>query len=102
MTNIKSEQRKLRVRSKIRRLSNRPRLSVFRSNKFIYAQIIDDEKGITLAAAKGNDPVKVGEEIAKRSLIKKIKEVVFDKGEYRYHGRIKNLAEAARKAGLNF
>lgn len=102
MTNQKSEQRKLRVRSKIRKLSHRPRLSVFRSNKLIYAQIIDDIKGVTLAAAKGNDSNKVGEEIAKESLTKKVKDVVFDKGEYRYHGRVKNLAEAARKGGLNF
>lgn len=102
MTNDRSIQRKLRVRSKIRRLSSRPRLSVFRSNKLIYAQIIDDTKGITLAAAKGSDSAKVGEEIAKKSLVKKVKDVVFDKGEYKYHGRIKNLAESARKAGLNF
>jgi large subunit ribosomal protein L18 len=102
MTNQKSEQRKLRVRSKIKRLSSRPRLSVFRSNKLIYAQIIDDTKGVTVAAAKGNDSTKVGEEIAKKSLAKKVKDVVFDKGEYRYHGRVKALADAARKGGLNF
>ncbi len=102
MTNQKSEQRKLRVRSKIRKLSSRPRLSVFRSNKLIYAQIIDDTKGVTVAAAKGEESSKVGEEIAKKSLSKKVKDVVFDKGEYRYHGRVKKLAEAARKGGLNF
>ncbi len=102
MTNQRSEQRKQRVRSKIRRLSSRPRLSVFRSNKLIYAQIIDDTNGVTLAAAKGKDSGQVGEEIAKKSLAKKIKEVVFDKGEYKYHGRVKALAEAARKTGLNF
>jgi len=102
MTSQKSEQRKLRVRSKIKRLSNRPRLSVFRSNKLIYAQIIDDTKGVTLAAAYGGDSNKVGEEVAKKSLSKKVKDVVFDKGEYRYHGRVKALADAARKGGLNF
>jgi len=102
MTNKKSEQRKLRVRSKIRRLSIRPRLSVFRSNKAIYAQIIDDVKGVTLAQAKGKNSGLVGEEVAKKALSKKIKDVVFDKGEYRYHGRVKALAEGARKEGLNF
>lgn len=102
MINKKSEQRKLRVRSKIKRLGSRPRLSVFRSNKLIYAQIIDDTKGVTLAAAKGKDPNSVGEEVAKKALSKKIKDVVFDKGEYRYHGRVKALAEGARKGGLNF
>ncbi len=102
MTNKKSEQRKLRVRSKIKKLSSRPRLSVFRSNKFIYAQVIDDAKGVTLAQAKGKDSNLVGEEVAKEALSKKIKDVVFDKGEYKYHGRVKTLAEAARKRGLNF
>lgn len=102
MTNQRSEQRKLRVRSKIRKLSSRPRLSVFRSNKLIYAQIIDDTKGVTVASAKGKDSNKVGEEIAKKSLTKKVKDVVFDKGEYRYHGRVRVLADAARKGGLNF
>ncbi|MCX6705554.1 MAG: 50S ribosomal protein L18 [Candidatus Woesebacteria bacterium] len=102
MINKKSEQRKLRVRSKIRRLSSRPRLSVFRSNKLIYAQVIDDTKGVTLAAAYGDDSNKVGEEVAKKSLAKKVKDVVFDKGGYRYHGRVKALADGARKGGLNF
>ena len=102
MINKKSEQRKLRVRSKIKRLGSRPRLSVFRSNKLIYAQIIDDTKGVTLAAACGKDSNSVGEEVAKKALSKKIKDIVFDKGGYRYHGRVKALADGARKGGLNF
>lgn len=80
----------------------RARLSVFRSNRYIYAQVIDDTKGATLVAAKGELPLKVGEEIAQKALKKKIKDVVFDRGRYRYHGRVKALAEAARKGGLNF
>lgn len=102
MIKAKILQRSRRVRSKIARVSVRPRLSVFRSNKFIYAQVIDDTKGVTLAAAKGNDPSLVGEEIAKKLVAKKVKKVVFDKGSYKYHGGIKALADGARKGGLNF
>jgi len=80
----------------------RARLSVFRSNRYIYAQVIDDKKAVTLTAARGKSPLKVGEEIAKKALAKKVKDVVFDRGRYRYHGRVKALAEAARKGGLNF
>jgi len=80
----------------------RLRLSVFRSNKFIYGQIIDDEEGRTLVSARGVDPAKVGEEIAKKALKKKIKEIVFDKGKFKYHGRVRELAEGARKGGLIF
>lgn len=102
MINKQSEQKKLRVRAKIRRLGNRPRLSVFRSNKYIYAQIIDDAKSITLVAAKGDAADQVGSDLAKKAVTKKIKDVVFDRGSYKYHGRVKALAEAARKGGLNF
>jgi len=80
----------------------RMRLSVFRSNRFIYAQVIDDKKAETLVAARGESPIAVGEEIAKKALSKKIKDVVFDKGRYRYHGRVKTMADAAQKGGLNF
>lgn len=80
----------------------RRRLSVFRSNKFIYAQVIDDEKAETLAAAKGIDPTKVGGEIAAKAAKKKIKEVTFDRGGFKYHGKVKALSEAARKGGLEF
>lgn len=80
----------------------RQRLAVFRSNKFIYAQVIDDEKGITLAAAYGKDAQKVGTEIAEKALKNKVKKISFDKRNYKYHGKVKALADAARKAGLEF
>jgi large subunit ribosomal protein L18 len=104
-----------RVRNRLRKVAGgRPRLSVFRSAKNIYAQLIDDSKGVTLAAAsslegsklaKGSDKdaaAKVGALIAERALEKGLKEIVFDRGGYIYHGRIKALAEAAREAGLRF
>ncbi|PJA22054.1 50S ribosomal protein L18, partial [Candidatus Beckwithbacteria bacterium CG_4_10_14_0_2_um_filter_47_25] len=81
---------------------DRPRLSVFRSLKFIYAQIIDDQKRITLAVAWGKDPKKVGEQLAEKGKKMKIIKVVFDRGSYQYHGRVKTLADAARKTGLEF
>lgn len=109
------KRRHLRVRKKIFGTPDRPRLSVYRSEKNIYAQIIDDVAGITLVHAStvdnefnaksgGNkDAAKlVGEMVAKRALEKGIKEVVFDRGGYVYHGRIKELAEGARGAGLEF
>lgn len=96
--------RKSKVRAKIFGTVERPRLSVFRSNVFIYAQIIDDSKGVTLVSSKGarKDSQKVGEEIAKRAVGKKINKVVFDKSGYKYHGSVKALAEAVRKGGLEF
>jgi large subunit ribosomal protein L18 len=110
-----SRQRARRVRRRLRSVSKgRPRLSVFRSAKNIYAQIIDDRVGVTLAAAssleegkgaKGADreaAAKVGTLVAQRALEKGLKDVVFDRGGYLFHGRIKALAEAAREAGLNF
>jgi large subunit ribosomal protein L18 len=108
------KRRAQRVRRRLKSVGGgRPRLSVFRSSKNIYAQVIDDAKGVTLAAAssleakdaKGADvdaAAKVGALIAKRALDKGLKDVVFDRGGYIYHGRIKALAEAAREAGLNF
>ncbi len=107
-----------RVRARLKKVSaGRPRLTVFRSAKNIYAQIIDDGRGVTVAAAsslesegdkaraKGSDKsaaAKVGERLAKRALEAGLKDVVFDRGGYIYHGRIKALADAAREAGLNF
>ena len=112
------ERRKRRMRSKLRRSAHgRPRLSVFRSGKNIYAQVIDDAKGVTLAAAstldkelkvklkKGTDraaAAEVGKLIAKRAVAAGVKNVMFDRGGYLYHGRVKALAEAAREGGLKF
>ena len=104
-----------RVRGKISGTNDTPRLNVFRSNGNIFAQIIDDEKGITLVSASSIDKelkltnggnieaaTKVGEVIAKRAKEAKIKKVVFDRGGYLYHGRVKALADAARENGLEF
>ena len=113
--NANRKKRHARVRRKVSGTAERPRLNVYRSNKHIYAQLIDDEKGVTLASASTLDKelqlestgnveaaAKVGELIAKRALEKGIKSVVFDRGGYVYHGRVKALAEAARENGLEF
>ncbi|WP_397416289.1 50S ribosomal protein L18 [Phenylobacterium sp.] len=110
-----TQRRAQRVRNRLRTVANgRPRLSVFRSGKNIYAQVIDDGLGVTLAAAssleggkgvKGSDKdaaAKVGALVAQRAIEKGVKDVVFDRGGYIYHGRVKALADAAREAGLNF
>ncbi|MBP6913512.1 MAG: 50S ribosomal protein L18 [Candidatus Levybacteria bacterium] len=110
---IRIERRKLRTRKKIISMSTLPRLSIFRSNVKVYAQIIDDKKGVTLVSAnekelkdaegtKINKSEKLGELIAKKAIDKKIEAVVFDKGSYRYHGRVKAFADGARKGGLKF
>lgn len=111
--NDSRKKRHSRVRVKISGTSECPRLNVFRSNKHINVQIIDDEKHETLVSASslelkmengGNTEAatKVGTEIAKRAIAKDIKKVVFDRGGYLYHGRVKALADAAREAGLEF
>ena len=115
MINKKSrnEMRKIRhtrVRKDISGTSSIPRLNVYRSNKNFYAQIIDDEKGVTLASAssmkeKGNNAevaAKVGKAIAAEAKKKKINKVVFDRAGYLYHGRVKAFADAARENGLEF
>ena len=107
--------RHARVRSKLSGTEARPRLNVFRSNKHIYAQLIDDVNGVTIASASSLDKelnlestgnleaaVKIGELVAKRAVEKGIKSVVFDRGGYLYHGRVKALADAARENGLEF
>ena len=112
------DRRRMRVRRSIRKVSGlRPRLSVFRSSKHIYAQVIDDARGVTVAAAstidcelkpqlkKGADKAaaaEVGKLLAKRAMAAGIKEVVFDRGGYLFHGRVKALADAAREGGLSF
>jgi large subunit ribosomal protein L18 len=111
------QNRRFRVRNRIRATSTRPRLSVHRSNKHIYAQIIDDQAGVTLVSAStaeksvlaegangGNKAAAeaIGKLIAERAVGKGVKEIVFDRGQYRYHGRIAALADAARANGLEF
>ena len=103
---------KKRIRGKVSGTASKPRLTVFRSNKEIYAQVIDDLSGKTLAAAsslkltekitKKEEAAKVGELVAKQAQDAGITAVVFDRNGYLYHGRVKELAEAARKGGLNF
>jgi large subunit ribosomal protein L18 len=80
----------------------RHRLTVFRSNKFIYAQVIDDEKGHTVASAFGKNAQEVGAKVAELALKKKVKKISFDRGNYKYHGKVKALADAAREKGLTF
>jgi len=91
-----------KIRAKISGTKERPRLSVFKSNTAIYAQVINDDEGVTLASAKGSDAKKVGSEVAKLAKSKKVEEVVFDRGGYIYTGKVKVLAESAREAGLKF
>ncbi|HXU47284.1 MAG TPA: 50S ribosomal protein L18 [Thermoanaerobaculia bacterium] len=117
----KRERRKrahLRVRQRVRGTAARPRLSVFKSLRFIYAQVIDDERGVTLAqansmdadlkgklpgSASGVDAAKlVGTTVAERAKSQGVEKVVFDRGGYVYHGKVKALADAARESGLQF
>lgn len=113
--NVVRKKRHARVRSKLSGTEARPRLNVFRSSKHMYAQLIDDVNGVTLASASTIDKeveldsldktaaaAKVGELIAKRANEKGLKAVVFDRGGYLYHGRVKALADAARENGLQF
>jgi len=115
---VTNARRKQRVRNSLRRVANgRPRLSVFRSSKHIYAQVIDDVKGETLAAASSLEKTMregaktganidaakaVGKLLAERAVKNGVKEVIFDRGGYLYHGRVKALGDAARESGLSF
>lgn len=111
------QRRHRRVRKTVKGTPQRPRLNVFRSTRYIYAQVIDDVDGLTIAAAsdlekeigpavagkpKTERATAVGKAIAERAKAKGVEQVVFDRGGYRYHGRVKALAEAAREAGLGF
>ncbi|WP_424950559.1 50S ribosomal protein L18 [Deinococcus sp.] len=110
--NETSERRKLRNRSKVRvAAAGRLRLSIYRSSKYIYAQIIDDAAGKTLAQIgskalktgnKTESAAAVGKAVAEAAIAAGVRQVVFDRGQYRYHGRVKALADAAREAGLDF
>lgn len=114
---VQHDRRETRVRSGIHGTAERPRLSVFRSSKHIYAQVINDDSASTLVAVSSLSPLleaalkeasktdaakKVGEAIAKACIEKGVKKVVFDRGGYLYHGRVSALADAARQAGLEF
>ena len=113
-TNAQRIKRHKRVRAKVSGTPERPRLNVFRSEKNIYAQVIDDVNGVTLVAASSLDKCiegnggnieaakKVGAMVAERALQKGIEEIVFDRGGYVYHGRVAALAEGAREGGLKF
>jgi len=113
--NVVRKKRHARIRARLAGTAERPRLNVYRSNKHIYAQLIDDTNGVTLASASTLDKEitleatsnveaaqKVGELLAKRAVEKGYKSVVFDRGGYLYHGRVKALADAARENGLEF
>ncbi len=114
MTNALFKKRQSRTRYRIASHGTRPRLSIFRSGKHIYAQVIDDSQAVTLASAstaekedKGKgynveSASSVGKKIAERALAKGVKQVMFDRGGYIYHGRVKALADAARASGLEF
>lgn len=108
--------REKRTRAKLKAVLKRPRLVVFRSNKYIYAQVVDDVDNVTIAFASSKEIGKIGKlgkdtfdlarevgiKVAERSISKKVKEVAFDKGGYKYTGKVKALAEGARKGGLIF
>jgi large subunit ribosomal protein L18 len=113
--NAVRKKRHARVRTKLSGTEARPRLNVFRSNKHIYAQLIDDVNGVTIASASTLDKdvnldsssnidaaVKIGELVAKRAVEKGVSTVIFDRGGYLYHGRVKAVADAARENGLEF
>ena len=115
--NVRRIRRKKSIKNRMASNANRPRLTIYKSSKHIYAQIIDDLEGHTICSASTVDTViekkgltfcnkeyakKVGELLAKRALEKNIKEIVFDRNGYPYHGKVKELADAARKGGLEF
>lgn len=112
--NKRRSKRKKRVSTKVMGTSKRPRLSVFRSNKYFYGQLIDDEKGITLLSLsethlkntsqmkKTEKAFNLGKELATKARKKKVSKVIFDRSLYKYHGRVKAFADGARKGGLKF
>ncbi|MBL7870005.1 MAG: 50S ribosomal protein L18 [Cyclobacteriaceae bacterium] len=115
MANIKDRRTRIKkgIRKKLEGTSSRPRLSIFRSNKVIYAQLIDDSKGLTITASSSIELDKkggvnmtisknVGKKVAEKAVASGVQEVVFDRNGYLYHGNIKALAEGAREGGLKF
>ena len=110
---VAREKKKMKIRKRVTGSGERPRLCIFRSSKHVYAQVIDDVTGTTLASASTLDTdggkgankdacAAIGKEVAKRAVAKNIKQVVFDRNGYLYHGRVKSLADAAREGGLEF
>ena len=112
---MENSRRQNRIRYKLKKVSDRKRLTVFKSNKHLYVQVVNDEKGLTICSVSSMEKnfrdnkqtkkelaEKIGTEIAKRSIKNGLKEVAFDKGKYKYHGLIKILADSARTEGLNF
>ena len=111
MRNKQIQRRKIRKRSKVKSLPGKPRLVVFRSNKSIYGQVIDEKGNVLVSAStreikesktKTESAKFTGELLAKKAIQKKINKIIFDRGSYRFHGRVKALAEGARKGGLVF
>lgn len=112
----KKQKRKIRVRNKVIGTKERPRLSIFRSNKYVYGQLIDDDNGRTLVdvqaeakdihgkkgVSKKDAAFETGKQMAEKAKEAKVKKVVFDRGSYRYHGRVKSFADGAREGGLSF
>ena len=110
---VAREKKKLKIRKRVIGSAERPRLCIFRSTKHVYAQVIDDATGTTLVSASTLDTdgvsgankdacAAIGKEVAKRAVAKNIKQVVFDRNGYLYHGRVKSLAEGAREGGIKF
>lgn len=95
--------RRAKIKNTVRGTADRPRLVIYRSNKYFYGQIVNDAKGETIVSVnKLTDVAVAGQEIAQKALKKKINSVVFDRAGYKYHGKIKKFADAAREAGLKF
>jgi large subunit ribosomal protein L18 len=114
MKQTRAQARKIRTRANMKKVLTKPRLTIFRSNRYIYAQLIDGQKGKTILGVSEREfaadekikrieaAKKLGSLIAKKAIAKKIKEVIFDRGAYKYHGRVKAVAEGAREGGLKF
>ncbi len=100
--NITRTRRHNRIRAKVKGTSERPRLAVYKSNRYLEAQLIDDTAGRTLVSGKMDDAEKLGAELAQKAKTAGITKVVFDRGGFRYTGRVASLADAARKGGLEF
>ncbi len=101
-THSARDRKRKKIRAKISGTATRPRFSVFKSNTAVYAQLINDDLGVTLTASSGKDAAKVGTDVAKQAIALGVKAVVFDRGGYLYAGKVKLIAESARAGGLEF